>query len=213
MYYLGYDPAGEGKFAAAVLSSGSGQLHLTSDKIVSSVAEALVFAKDLDRPPAGAAIDAPLTWATRRSGWRLADLELRRRHPDHRNRVQCTNSLRGSVAVQGPALAMELMEAFPGIVISETHPKLSALQLDIPPCDPAEREPLILHALAIDGKLGTVSDDMLDAVIGSYVAYAACTRPRGWVDLLKQIEDEDLVCPLGKGQSVYYFPLAATAAA
>ena len=201
-YYVGYDPGGRGKFGAAALREAGGSLTLTASEIVASVSGAVEFARGLGRSPVAAAIDAPLTWPTGPDRFRQVDRKLRSWYPSHKNRVMAPNSLMGSVVVQGPALAMALTERFPSIVISEAHPKLTCVALGL----------LGIPAHQIFGRLGiegtpSWNDDLLDAVVAAYVAWAAHNEAPGWANLLRQIDDRDLLYPLGETRSVYYFPL------
>jgi hypothetical protein len=111
------------------------------------------------------------------------------------------NSLMGSVAVQGPALARALTEHFPSIVISEAHPKLTCVSLGVADAQ-GER---IFGRLGIEGTPPD-NDDLLDAVVAAYVAWAARNEAPGWIDLLLEIDDPDLLYPLGGRRSIYYFP-------
>ncbi len=93
------------------LREGGGVLVLDRYATVPSVSGAASFAGDLPGQPAAVAIDAPLTWPTGPKSLRRVDEELRQRYPEHKGRVMATNSLRGSVAVQGPSLALALARA------------------------------------------------------------------------------------------------------
>ncbi len=115
------------------------------------------------------------------------------------------NSLMGSVAVQGPALAIALFDRFPDVLISETHPKLTTLALGIPLDPTGTRDRRVFEALSIAGPMKQRSDDLVDAIVAAYVAWAAHTKQADWIDLLAPLEDPGLVYPLGKARSVYYF--------
>lgn len=112
------------------------------------------------------------------------------------------NSLMGSVAVQGPALAKALTVYFPSIVISEAHPKLTCVSLGMADMQGEQ----VFAQLGIQGTPSD-NDDLLDAVVAAYVAWAARNEAPGWVDLLLEIDDPDLLYPLGGRRSIYYFPM------
>lgn len=118
------------------------------------------------------------------------------------------NSLMGSVVVQGPALAVALANHFPRILITETHPKLTMSSLGIPLDPAATREHRVFSALSIVGFLHESSDDLIDAVVASYVAWAVYTEQPRWVNLLEELPDSDLIYPLGEQRSTYHFPRA-----
>ena len=133
-------------------------------------------------------------------------MELRGRFHQHQARVMSPNSLMGSVSVQGPALALLLAQRFPGILVTEAHPKVTTCALNIPLAPAATRANRVLDALSIVGTSYQLSDDLVDAVVAAYVAWSAHTERPGWVDLVAQFEDPGLIYPLGKERSMYYFP-------
>ena len=73
-----------------------------------------------------AGIDSPMYWTP--SGLREAEAIVRdamrsRGAPNVGGTVQHPNSLRGAVVVQGPTTAILLRQRFPGMPITEAHPK------------------------------------------------------------------------------------------
>lgn len=207
IWYLGYDPVGKGRFAAVALREVGHSVDQVRGSIVSSVSEALAFATDLGGRVVAAAIDAPLTWSTRPGGWRRVDEELRRRHRRHQGKVVAPNSLMGAVAVQGPALAMALAERFTDIVISEAHPKLACVALGVPlDEDPQSRAASVFQAMHMEGALRRCTDDVVDGLVAACTAWAAHAKPSGWADLLRELEDPELLYPVAKERLVYYFP-------
>ena len=118
--WVGADPGGNGNFGIAVLSGG--QPPITSS--VDCADEAVEFVrKHVDRTPAGAGVDAPLWWSSGRSGGRHSDQWLRDRYGLSGGEVQAANSLRGAALVQAAMFVLRLREAFPGVPVTETHPK------------------------------------------------------------------------------------------
>ena len=127
--WVGADPGGERNFGVAVLRSDG-----------SALAECVSFADEAvdvvcgwleGSSPAGVGIDAPLWWSSGRSGGRCVDQLLRERYPSIADKVLELNSLWGAVLVQGAMFALRIRERFPGVCITETHPKalLGALQM------------------------------------------------------------------------------------
>ena len=82
--------------------------------------------------PLGLGIDAPMWWSAGEGGGRRADARLRERYGISGGTVQSGNSLQGAALIGGALLASRLREAFPGLRITESHPKalLLALRLD-----------------------------------------------------------------------------------
>jgi len=75
--------------------------------------------------PSAMGIDCPLWWSSSKSGERQVDLLLRRKYRDHNigQSVRTSNSLPGSVLVQGMMLASEARKQWKEIKITETHPR------------------------------------------------------------------------------------------
>jgi hypothetical protein len=119
--YLGFDPGGDSRFGVALL--GEDRVRAS---IVSTVDDALkwAIAECGSRRPIAAGIDTLLHWATAESGWRPCDCRLRRKYPSVQKSVISPNSLYGAMAIGGMALALRLREAWPEIILNETHPKV-----------------------------------------------------------------------------------------
>lgn len=122
--YLGYDPGGNGSHGVAVVDTACrparAAVHTADD-----AQDAVDWITHLcSTAPDGMGIDTLLSWELGRSGWRGADLALRARYPQVKRSVTSPNSLHGSMSVQGPAVALRLREEWPGLGVTETHPKL-----------------------------------------------------------------------------------------
>ena len=126
-FWVGADPGGKGRFGLAFVDL-SGAVPCET---VSSVDEA-VKAVTAVGEPLGLGIDAPMWWSAGAGGGRRADARLRERYGIASGTVQSGNSLRGAALIGGALLASRLREAFPGLRITESHPKalLLALRLD-----------------------------------------------------------------------------------
>ena len=98
---------------------------------VSSVDEAVRKITAVGEPLA-LGIDAPMWWSACEGAGRMADARLRRRYGISSGTIQSGNSLKGAALIGGALLASRIREKFPGIRITESHPKalLLAMSLD-----------------------------------------------------------------------------------
>jgi len=119
--WVGADPGGKNAFGVAVLMD-DGKVS-TSTVDCADEAVAFVRSRCLDRPPAGAGVDAPLWWSSGLSGDRHADQWLRKRYGLAGGEVQAANSLRGAALTQGAMFVFRMRELFPGVPVTESHPK------------------------------------------------------------------------------------------
>jgi len=126
MTWFGADPGGVDNFGIAVLQEDG----TYETKCVSSVDEATDWIFGLGHPN-GVGIDCPLWWSSGRGGGRKADQWLRDQEGINPATVQSANSLQGAVLVQGIMLAMLMRERYPGIPITEAHPKALLQFLDL----------------------------------------------------------------------------------
>ena len=118
--WIGADPGGKGNFGLAILRSNGSSRHIAW----------IAPTKHSDRRPAselriplGLVWMRPLWWSSGRSGDRQADQWLRTRYGLPGGQVQAANSLRGAALVQGAMFVQRMREHFPGIGVTETHPK------------------------------------------------------------------------------------------
>lgn len=127
--WIGADPGGRGNFGIAILTD-DGQSRASC---VDHADQAVAFVREhIDGTPSGLGVDAPLWWASGRSGDRLADQWLRQRYGLPGGEVQTTNSLRGAALVQGAMFVQRMRELYPTVPVTESHPKalLKALTQD-----------------------------------------------------------------------------------
>lgn len=171
--WVGADPGGKGNFGIAILV---GNLPpITSS--VGCADEALAFVqKHARRTPAGAGVDAPLWWSSGKSGDRHSDQWLRSRYGLSGGEVQAANSMWGAALVQGPMLVLRLREAFPGIQVTESHPKAllkavaggswdvfaARFQVNATPQNEHARDALIAAVAAREGFGGRWTHDLGD---------------------------------------------------
>jgi predicted nuclease with RNAse H fold len=121
--WIGVDPGGANAFGIAGVSQ-LGDVIFSS--CVSCADEALEL---IDAAPLGVGVDAPLWWSSGRSGEREADRWIRRTYRIASGTVQTANSLRGAALVQGVMFVQRLRERFPGVPVTEAHPKAVAIAL------------------------------------------------------------------------------------
>ena len=125
--WAGADPGGIKAFGVAVVDE-SGNTCCTT---VSSVDEAVNWIKG-SGTVLGLGIDAPMWWSAAPGGGRRADARLRNAYAIPSGTVQSVNSLRGAALAGGALLASRMRELYPGLQVTESHPKalLQALGLD-----------------------------------------------------------------------------------
>lgn len=120
--WVGADPGGANKFGLAMLSA-SGEI---TTACVSSADEAVAL---VTSRPLGAGVDAPLWWSSGPSSDRKADQWIRKTYRIPSGTVQTANSLRGAALVQGAMFVSRLRDKFPGVFVTEAHPKAVAKAL------------------------------------------------------------------------------------
>ena len=168
-FWVGADPGRRDAFGLAFVD-GSGAVRCES---VSSVDEAVQAITALGEP-LGLGVDAPMWWSACEGGGRRADARLRRRYGIASGAVQSGNFLQGAALIGGALLASRLREVFPGLRITESHPKalLLALRLDETRfadryqvetgwCNEHERDAAIAAVCAREGFEGRWSTDLV----------------------------------------------------
>jgi hypothetical protein len=208
--YIGFDPGGKGKFGWAMCSPEGERLRILHTGSADH-AQGALLAVQSRRPSqatiTGAGIDAPLFWVA--NGKRHSDLLVRDAikklgSKSSGGTVQQLNSLRGACLVQGPLLAKLLVDEFPSISITETHPKALLFLLGLankqnPPNHIGlEHLSKYLHADAIQH-----SEHERDSVLGAVASWASL-KPQGeWRDLAK--EEQALLVPFNY-KPAYWMP-------
>ena len=119
-FWVGADPGGAGRFGVCLLEGNGDALASTVDCADDAVG---FVRKHCQEAPRGVGVDAPLWWSSGVSGDRSVDRWLRKRYGLASGTVQATNSLRGAALVQGVMFVARLREHFPGLGVTETHPK------------------------------------------------------------------------------------------
>ncbi len=119
----GYDPGGNGKHGLALAEFQAG---VCKDLSVVTLPHtgAVVSALDKAGPVAAIGIDTLACWGTGESGWRAADLWLRRKYKPVQQSIVSPNGLYGSMGLNGMAVLCLLRKSNPNIEVTETHPKV-----------------------------------------------------------------------------------------
>lgn len=120
---VGYDPGGNGKHGLARATLRDGNIVSVTTKTLRNVEDVVASILDVETL-VGLGIDTLTCWSTGSSGWRPADRWLQREYPAVRNSIQAPNSLYGAMSVSGMAALVAVRQAFPGIFVTETHPKV-----------------------------------------------------------------------------------------
>lgn len=118
--WIGVDPGGSRNFGVAILQS-DGSAYTCRVNCADGAIE--VIRERVTSQPAGVGVDAPLWWSSGVSGGRLADQWLRDTYGLSGGQVQAPNSLRGAALVQGAMFVQRVRQLFPGVPVTETHPK------------------------------------------------------------------------------------------
>lgn len=159
--WIGADPGGENNFGVAILKT-HGSAHVCCVDYVDMAIE--VIREHVPVLPAGVGVDSPLWWSSGRAGLRAADQYIRDEYGIPSKNVQATNSMWGSVLVQGMMFVARIRELFPQVNVTETHPKavLKALHQD--------DWKRFFDELPVDLTLGMLPEHKRDAVISAIAA-------------------------------------------
>ena len=127
--WIGADPGGLHNFGLAILQSDGSTYTACVNCADEAVAE---VSRKVRMQPGGVGVDAPLWWSSGVSSGRQADQWLREKYGLSGGQVQAPNSLRGAALVQGMMFVLRVRELFPGVGVTETHPKavLAALSVE-----------------------------------------------------------------------------------
>lgn len=120
---LGYDPGGNGSHGVAFFSFEQGRITRHKIDTLQTANDVIDLVCALENLIA-IGIDTLTCWSTGPSGWRPADLWLRRRYKSVIQSVASANSLYGSMGINGMAVLMTLRADDPELIITETHPKV-----------------------------------------------------------------------------------------
>jgi len=208
--YVGFDPGGKGQFGWAICSPEGERLKILHAGNIEHAQNALLAVKS--RLPSqimitGAGIDAPLFWVA--NGGRNSDLLVRNAIKKLGSKspggtVQQLNSLRGACLVQGPLIAKLLMDEFPSIAITETHPKALLFFLGLanrqnPPSDIGIGN--LSEYVHVDAD--QYSEHERDSVLGAVASWMSLKQQGEWRDLAQ--EEQGLIVPFDY-KPAYWMP-------
>lgn len=208
--YVGFDPGGKGQFGWAICSPEGERLQILHAGNAEHAQNALLAVKSRLSSQVtitGAGIDAPLFWVA--NGGRNSDLLVRNaikklgaKSPG--GTVQQLNSLRGACLVQGPLIAKLLMDEFPSIAITETHPKALLFLLGLanrqnPPSDIGIGN--LSEYVHVDA--GQYSEHERDSVLGAVASWISLKQQGEWRDLAQ--EEQGLIVPFDY-KPAYWMP-------
>lgn len=131
-FVVGYDPGGKDAHGVAALEVREGNLRWIPSVLHVNEAKTLGGAVSwIERTCRGGrivavGIDTLTEWNSGVSGWRSADLWLRRKYPLVVKSVVAPNSIYGSMAINGAAFLTILGPRFrsDGTMVTEVHPKV-----------------------------------------------------------------------------------------
>jgi hypothetical protein len=208
---LGFDPGGLGAFGwcivedaeelpLPVVAAGVGQdARDAFDQVVAQLSP--------ETNVQAAGIDSPLFWT---ASDRQADQILRHEvkvcgAPSPGGTVQAVNSLRGACLVQGAMLGVLLRRRWPGLPISESHPKAYLWLTGVANMDhqPRSIDFTSLTSLFACGPDAGVGEHVRDAAIASLCAWALVHRTCGWRNLF--LNENDPFSPIGQPLA-YWMP-------
>lgn len=202
----GYDPGGNESNSFAILQIRDGKPASISVKTLAN-SEAVINEIRANNI-LGLGVDTLSCWCTGNSGWRPADLWLRKRYPAVRNSIMSPNTLSGSMIMNGMSVLVETASGSSRITLSETHPKVLYYALTQQKYNYRENGAemdCFLSDLLGGINIRTSNDHEWDAVIS---AYALLMRMTGvWNKDLHELQPEDnsrIVNPCGKTH--YYWP-------
>ena len=123
MIILEFDPGGKKhRNGAAIWRAGSKPVSKSFDCVDTTLDW---FERELGEDhPTAAGIDTLLCWQTGPGGLREPDRRLQAKYRAVRSSIVAPNSLYGSMAIQGMAMAIRLRKNWPDIKLNETHPKV-----------------------------------------------------------------------------------------
>ncbi len=206
--YLGYDPGGDGRHGVAAVDTK--QAICTTVDTAQKAVE-WFFEHSRGHEPTALGIDTLTLWSTGPAGWRPADRALRAAYPSVRNSIAASNSLSGSMPINGVAVALALCKEFPKLQITETHPKVLYFALMGLVYNFHQQRDQMVKKLAEWVAVKTCevrTDHEWDALLSAYAARQWATRQ--WqidLHLLSAVAGETLIPAHGK-KAHYAWPNA-----
>lgn len=119
----GYDPGGNNCHGLAIAHFEGGRCESLAIKTLSD-AEAVISEIEKLNDVLAIGIDTLAAWATGLSGWRPADLWLRKKYKPVQPSVVSPNGLYGSMGLNGMAVLKSIRDSHVAMKVTETHPKV-----------------------------------------------------------------------------------------
>jgi hypothetical protein len=196
---LGYDPGGNKLHGVAVIAVSDGVVTKVNTLCCKTAEDVLQLADGIE-DLIGVGVDTLSCWSTGQSGWRSADLWLRKKYDSIRKSIVSPNGLYGSMCLNGMSVLISLRQKKKSIPITETHPKVLFWALTRQKYD-YEKNALGMDAKLsewLDAKVCTSTDHEWDAAVSGYASINGIAGI--WThDLLKELElgQARIVSPCG----------------
>lgn len=203
---IGYDPGGNDNHGLTVIEFKNSHIDSIHIATYSHVEALLEHVLQLSNPIA-IGVDTYTCWCSDYSGWRPADLWLKKQYPEIRPSVASPNSLYGSMSINGMGLLVELRQQFGDIVISETHPKVIFYALTGQKYAYLKKRPFMEQLLTqrFSQSVVTNNEHEWDAAIAAYSVWQGISG--NWTQNLHQLplkENTRLIHPAGK--NFFFWP-------
>jgi len=203
---MGYDPGGNSNHGIAFFSFSNGKL-ISHDIYTLATAQEVIEQSKNYNDILAIGIDTLTCWSTGHSRWRPADRWLRNKYHAISQSIASSNSLYGSMGINGMSVLISMREDNPVINITETHPKVLYHALTNEPYDYNNNHIVMDNLLSnrLKTTITTRNDHEWDAAISVYAAINGMLEI--WRTDLHQIsssQDEKLITPCGKTN--YWWP-------
>jgi hypothetical protein len=203
MIILEFDPGGKKhRNGAAIWRAGSKPVSKSFDCVDTTLDW---FERELGEDhPTAAGIDTLLCWQTGPGGLREPDRRLQAKYRAVRSSIVAPNSLYGSMAIQGMAMAIRLRKNWPDIKLNETHPKVlyfAQTNRKYNFCDDLVRWLCEREECFVDWT--PANEHEWDALISAWATYKGISGK--WItDLMPPARDP--LFPAGPGPATYFWP-------
>ena len=204
---IGYDPGGNDAHGVAELRVKDG-VPISLETWTEACADDVMQRVEHAQPLIALGVDTLTCWSSGTSGWRPADRWLKSRYPGVQNSVVTPNGLYGSMGLNGMAVLIEARRLQPGLVITETHPKVLHWYLSKGikynyKNEHARMDDLLAAIFGID--VTPNNEHEWDAAISASAALEGlCGRWTHELHSLPTSGEERLIWPCGKTH--YYWP-------
>jgi len=205
--FIGYDPGGNNKHGVAALTVKKGKPISAESALVKTAEEAIFWLSKRGGQRAAIGVDTLTCWSTGPSGWRPADRWLQERYPEVRGSVTSSNSLYGSMSINGMATLIAMRRAVPGLTITETHPKVLHWHMARRRYDFDTNRKSMLETLSagLGFQFSCESDHEWDAALSALAAfYGASGTWKHDLHCLPTTAGERLIAPCG--ETKYFWP-------